>query len=114
MEDLLTYVGLQENKKRSIGDPSKETVNDWAILEQTKTQAIGEYNRCGAFACVPLWWNAHKIVKTVAAAEGHTPDPNEQLLHDKVAKSDKKVIDHRAPPDADRIESEKFRLCVGI
>lgn len=114
MEYLLTYMWLQENKQRAIGDLSKETVDDRAVLEQTKTQAINKYNRCWAFACVPCWRDAHKIVETVAAVEGHTPDTDEQLLHDKVAEGDEEVINQRAPPDADRIESEKSRLRVRI
>jgi hypothetical protein len=53
MEDQLTDVGLQENQQRAIRDPSKETVDDCAVLEQTKAQAIGEYNGRWAFARVP-------------------------------------------------------------
>lgn len=107
MEDLLTDVGLEENKERTIRDPSKETVDDCAILEQTKAQAMDEYNGRWAFARVPCWWDTHKIVKTVATAECHTRDTNKQLLHDKVAESDKKVMNQWAPPNADRVESEE-------
>ena len=76
MENLLTYVGLQENKQRTIGDPSEKTVDDCAILEQTDAQAIDKYNRRWVFAHVPCWRDAHKIVETVAAAKGHTPHTN--------------------------------------
>ena len=114
MEDLLTYMGLQENKQRTIRDPSKETVNDCAVLEQTNAQAINEYNGRWAFARVPCWRDTHEIVKTVATAECHAPDTNKQLLHDEVAESDNKVMNQWAPPDADRIESEKSRLRVRI
>ena len=114
MEDLLAYVGLQENEQRTIRDPSKETVDDCAVLEQTKAQAIGEENGRWAIVRVPCWGDTHEIVKTVATAVCHTPDTNKQLLHDEVAESDKKVMNQWAPPDADRIESEESWLRIRV